>query len=183
MRQVLFVCTGNVFRSLTAEYALRQVLGNRQGISVSSAGTADLTCTVDPRVSAWLRSRGIDVSGHRRRTLTAEMLHPFVTVIAMSTDHREFIAGQYGRHDVPLFTQACGLEPAPVLDLHEAVADHDTNPAAAEEFIRLTIDRILQLTPQLASRLIRFGGPDPVDPWRPDSARLEMPPAPRAKVV
>ena len=154
MRQVLFVCTGNVFRSLTAEYALRHVLGNRNGVQVSSAGTEDLTCTVDPMVSAYLDSRGIDVSRHRRRTLTADMLQTPVTVIAMSTDHREFIAQRFGRHDVPLFTQACGLEPAPLLDVHEVIPDPASNPTAKEAHIRLTIDRILQLTPQLARRLV-----------------------------
>ena len=152
MRQVLFVCTGNVFRSLTAEYALRQVLGNRNGVRVSSAGTENLTCTVDPMVSAYLDSRGIDVSRHRRRTLTADMLQTPVTVIAMSTDHREFIAQRFGR-DVPLFTQACGLEAAPLLDVGEAISDPGSNPTAREAHIRLTIDRILQLTPQLARRL------------------------------
>jgi len=153
MRQVLFVCTGNVFRSLTAEHALRHVLGNRQGVLVSSAGTADMTCTVDPIVSAYLRSRGIEVSGHRRRTLTAEMLQPSVTVIAMSTDHRDFIAQRFGR-DVPLFMEACGLEPAPLLDVGEAIDDPDSNPLAKEAHVHLTIDLILRLTPQLAGRLM-----------------------------
>jgi hypothetical protein len=103
MRQILFVCTGNVFRSLTAD-----------------------------------------------------MLHSAVTVIAMSTDHREFIARRFGRRDVSLFTQACGLAPAPLLDVGEAIVNPDTNPAAVEAHIRLTVDRILELTPQLASRLVGF---------------------------
>jgi protein-tyrosine phosphatase len=107
MRQILFVCTGNVFRSMTAEHALRQVLADHPGVSVSSAGTLDQLCTVDPIVVAYLHSRGIDVSGHRRRTLTADMLEPEVTVIAMSTDHREFIAQRFGHDDVLLFTEAC----------------------------------------------------------------------------
>jgi protein-tyrosine phosphatase len=153
MRQVLFVCTGNVFRSLTAEHALRRVLGNRHRVYVASAGTDELSCTVDPAVSAYLRARGIDVSGHRRRTLSAEMLQPSVSVIAMSTDHREFIAQRFGRQ-VPLFTQACGLAPAPLLDVHEVISDPASDPAAKEAHIRLTIDRILKLTPQLARRLV-----------------------------
>jgi protein-tyrosine phosphatase len=162
MRQILFVCTGNVFRSMTAEHALRHVLGPRAGILVSSAGTADDMCTVDPIVAAHLHSRGIDVSGHRRRTLTADMLHPAVTVVAMSTDHREFIARRFGHHDVPLFTQACGLAPAPLLDVGEAISDPESNLAAVEAYIRQTIDRILELTPQLARRLV---GVAPPDPW------------------
>ena len=116
MQPILFVCTGNIFRNMTAEYALRRLLDGRHGNQVSSAGTADMTCAVDSRVSAYLRTLGIEVSGHRRRTLTAEMLGSSATVIAMSTDHQEFIAQRFGRQDVPLFTQACGLAPAPLLD-------------------------------------------------------------------
>jgi protein-tyrosine phosphatase len=153
MQQVLFVCTGNVFRSMTAEYALKRAL-DRPGVLVSSAGTEDMTCAVDARVSTYLRTLGIDVSGHRRRTLTADMLERSVTVIAMSTDHRAFIAQRFGRHEVPLYTQACGLAPVPLLDVDEAIADADLNPEAAEAHIRVTIDQILELAPRLASRLI-----------------------------
>jgi len=39
MRRVLFVCTGNVFRSLAAEYALREALGATSGLNV--AGTSE----------------------------------------------------------------------------------------------------------------------------------------------
>jgi len=153
MRQVLFVCTGNIFRSLTAEYALRHALGPRADLLVASAGTEDRWYDVHPLVSGHLHSRGIDVSRHRRRTLAADMLAPAVTVIAMSTDHRDFIAQNFGRRDVPLFTEACGLEPAPLLDIHEAVPDYASNPDASAAHIRDTIDRILELTPGLARRL------------------------------
>jgi protein-tyrosine phosphatase len=153
MRQILFVCTGNIFRSLTAEYALRQALGLRPDLLVASAGTADHWYDVHPLVSGHLHLRGIDVSRHRRRTLTADMLAPAVTVVAMSTDHRDFIAQSFGRRDVPLFTAACGLEPAPLLDIHEAVPDFASNPDASAAHIRDTIDRILELTPNLARRL------------------------------
>ena len=81
----------------------------------------------------------------------------------MSTDHRAFLARQFDRHGVPLFTQACGLPPAPLLDVHEAITDSDSNPMARKAYIHLTIDRILHLTPQLASRLIGFKGSEGLD--------------------
>jgi len=59
----------------------------------------------------------------------------------------------FGRRDMPLFTAACGLKPDPLLDIHEAVPDYASNPDASAAHIRDTIDRILELTPNLARRL------------------------------
>ena len=155
MQRVLFVCTGNIFRSLTAEYALRDLLGDPNEIRIASAGTQDFPHVVNPFVREYLRARGLDVSSHRHRTLTAEILQDHDLVIAMSTDHRAILAGNFSRRDVPLFTEACGLDAEPLLDVHEVVKDHESNPAAVEAHVRLIIDRIIELTPRFADRLMR----------------------------
>ena len=145
--KVLFVCTGNVFRSLTAEYALRRA---RTDLVIASAGTEDYPHVVRPEVSDYLRQKGFDVSAHRRRTLTRDMLDHFV--IAMSLDHRDFIHAHYGK-EVPVFLECCGGAAEALLDLEEAVADYRTNSAAELAFMQQTIDRIVELTPRLAARL------------------------------
>ena len=145
--KVLFVCTGNVFRSLTAEYALRHM---RCDLDVASAGTEDYPHIVRPEVSDYLRQKGYDVSAHRRRTLTSDMLDAHV--IAMSLDHRDFIRRNFGK-EVPVFLECCGGAAEALLDLEEAVADYRTNSAAAVAFMRETIDRIVELTPRLAARI------------------------------
>ncbi len=160
MRQVLFVCTGNVFRSLTAEYALRAALDGRAGIAVASAGTEDYAHTVMPEIREHLLSRGLDVSAHRRRTLTRAMVEEAHLVVAMSLDHRAFIRECFGRR-VPLFLECCGHGEDALLDLHEAVLDYRTNRGAALAYLRETMDRIVELTPRLVKRLGLFaGGPD-----------------------
>jgi protein-tyrosine phosphatase len=152
MKRVLFVCTGNIFRSLTAERGLRHALHDRADIHVSSAGTVDFPHVVAPGVRAYLLSRGFDVGSHRRRTLTEAILTESHLVIAMSVDHRAYIRSSFGRAS-PLFLEACG-EPAEALpDIEEAVLDWQTNPAAVDAHARATIDRILALTPVLARRL------------------------------
>ncbi len=153
---VLFVCTGNIFRSLTAEYALRRALGPQgRDIVVASAGTEDFPHLVRPVVRDYLARHGLDVRAHRRRTLTAQILADATDVIAMSTDHRMTLRDHFGCADVPLFTTACGLPDAPLPDVDEAIVDHTTNPAAVAAHVRLIIDRIIQLTPQLAARLLQ----------------------------
>jgi protein-tyrosine phosphatase len=154
MRRVLFVCTGNIFRSLTAEYALRNVLGARSDIMVASAGTEDFPHVVSPFVRDYLFARGLDVSRHRRRTLTAQILEEPGPVIAMSTEHRSVLAERFNRRDVPLFTEACGIPGEPLPDVDEVVRDHETNPVAVDAHIRMIIDRIIELTPQLANQLL-----------------------------
>ncbi len=149
---MLFVCTGNIFRSLTAEHALRQAVQARPEVHVSSAGTDDYPHVVRPNVREYLRSRGFDVSAHRRRTLTAPILKDATLVIAMSTDHQLFIRDRFG-HAAPLFLEACGELAGAPPDIEEAVLDYRTNAAAVDAHVRATIDRILELTPRLAARL------------------------------
>jgi protein-tyrosine phosphatase len=159
MFRVLFVCTGNIFRSLTAEYALRHVIGADNHILVASAGTEDFPHVVHPYVRDYLLARGLDVRRHSRRTLTAQMLQEPGPVIAMSTEHRLVLAERFNLPDIPLFTEACGIPGESLPDVDEAVRDHTTNPIAVDTHIRMIIDRIIELTPQLASRLLQQEGP------------------------
>ena len=152
MARVLFVCTGNIFRSMTAEYALRRELGVASGLAVASAGTDDYPHVVRANVSGYLRQRGIDVSGHRRRTVTREMVADAQLVVAMSTDHQRWLAERYGLK-VPVFLEACGGACEALPDIEEVVLDYRTNAAAVEAHVRKTIDTILELTPRLALRI------------------------------
>ena len=152
MKRVLFVCTGNIFRSLTAERGLRHALGNRADIDVSSAGTVDFPHVVAPNVREYLRSKGFDVSRHRRRTLSEAILGESHLVIAMSVDHRACLRSRFG-HSAPLFLEACGEAGEALPDIEEVVLDYATNAAAVDAHVRATIDRILSLTPRLAARL------------------------------
>lgn len=152
MTDVLFVCTGNIFRSLTAEYALRRELGARSPIVVASAGTEDYPYVVRPNVREYLLSKGFDVSAHRRRTLTAEILREAKTVIAMSIDHQRFMVERFAR-GAPLFLQACGGACEALPDIEEVVRDYRTNPVAVDAHVRLTIDRIIEAMPRLARSL------------------------------
>ena len=157
--RILFVCTGNIFRSLTAEYALRHALRRlpderAHQIVVESAGTEDYPHVVAPMVGEYLLSKGLDVRAHRRRTLTAQMLAPPTRVIAMSTEHCAALREQFDYRDAPLFSVACGLPEAPLPDVDEAVADHYNDPEGTRAHVHATIDRIIAWTPGLVQRLL-----------------------------
>ena len=152
MKRVLFVCTGNIFRSLSAEYALRHALAGRADVHVSSAGTVDFPYVVRPGVREYLLAKGFDVSLHERRTLTEAILKQSHLAIAMSFDHQAFIERRFGLR-APLFLEACGEPGDGLPDIEEAVLDYADNPAAVEAHMRATIDRIVALTPRLAQRL------------------------------
>jgi protein-tyrosine phosphatase len=152
MKRVLFVCTGNIFRSLTAEHGLRHALRGRADIHVSSAGTVDFPHVVRPNVRDYLLAKGFDVSRHQRRTLTEAILGQSHLVIAMSTDHHRYLRERFG-HSAQLFLEACGEAGDALPDIEEAVLDYQTNPAAVDAHVHATIDRILSLAPKLAARL------------------------------
>jgi protein-tyrosine-phosphatase len=152
--RVLFVCTGNIFRSLTAEYALRRELGAQSPLLVASAGTDDYPHVVRPNVREYLASRGLDVSTHRRRTLTAEILAGAERVVAMSTDHQRLLRERFGLQ-VPVFLEACGGTCEALPDIEDVVPDYKTNPAGVDAHVRKTIDTIIELTPRLAARLLK----------------------------
>lgn len=152
IRRALFVCTGNIFRSLTADVALRSLLAGRRDIQVSSAGTVDHPHAVWPYVRGYLLSKGLDARGHARRTLTREIMEESDLVVAMSTEHQAEIRERFGR-EAPLYLEVCGEAPAWIPDIEDVVPDYATNRAAVEAHVRMTIDRIVGLAPRMAENI------------------------------
>ena len=152
MKSVLFVCTGNVFRSLVAEYALKSQIGSVPGYVVSSAGIEAEPQEVHWWVAERLRELGADVSGHRQRKLSAELAAGADLLIAMSRDHRRFIRQTFGR-EAWLFNQVCVGIDEPVLDLHEALPGWQEDPDRARAYVLSVIEHIWSLAPGLVAKL------------------------------
>ena len=150
--RILFVCTGNIFRSLTADVAMRALLAGNPAVHVSSAGTDNYPHVVWPYVQDYLLSKGYDVSAHRRRTLTRAIFEESDLVVPMSTDHQAIIKARFGR-ETPLFLEACGEAADWLPDIVDVVRDYRTNRPAVEAHVRSTIDRIVELAPRMAGNL------------------------------
>jgi len=85
--RILVVCTGNICRSPMAAALLGHNLASHNpAVEVQSAGLAALVGSpADSLAQELLWERGIDLSGHRARQLTAAMVMAADLVLAMET--------------------------------------------------------------------------------------------------
>jgi protein-tyrosine phosphatase len=94
MKRILFVCSGNTCRSPLAEAIAKQVLPGRLDfdVEIASAGTSALDGSPASRNSVEVAERhGLDLSPHRSRLLTRELLHDADLVVTMGVRHREAV--------------------------------------------------------------------------------------------
>lgn len=123
MQRVLFVCTGNICRSPTAEGVFRHM--------VAEAGLADRIATdsvglegwhvgnpPDPRSIQAAARRGVDMSDLRARQLTQEDFDRFDLLLAMDDGHRHDMlrrATREQRDKVRMFMEVAAGHPAPAV--------------------------------------------------------------------
>ncbi len=91
--RVLFVCTGNICRSPTAEGVFRamvEAVGLADAVEVDSAGTSGHHAGEPPdaRSQQAALARGIDLSGQRARQLRTDDFDRFDFVVGMDRGHQ-----------------------------------------------------------------------------------------------
>ncbi len=99
MIKILFVCTGNICRSPTAEIVLRQLArstGTGPSIHVESAGTQAYHVgePADGRAIAAAQDRGYDLTEHRARSVTGRDFQEFDYIIALDKGHLRILNRQ-----------------------------------------------------------------------------------------
>jgi low molecular weight protein-tyrosine phosphatase len=95
--RILFVCTGNICRSPTAEGVLRQLASQaRIDVHVESAGTGDwhVGQAPDERAQHHARGRGYDLSAQRARQVEGRDFEQFDLIVAMDRGHLAILQRQ-----------------------------------------------------------------------------------------
>jgi low molecular weight protein-tyrosine phosphatase len=95
---VLFVCTGNICRSPTAEAVFRKLAadaGLQEALFADSAGTHGYHIgePPDPRAQASAATRGYDLSRLRARTVERVDFERFDLIVAMDRGHLTLLSG------------------------------------------------------------------------------------------
>jgi protein-tyrosine phosphatase len=120
---ILFVCTGNICRSPMAEGILKKLLHDArlEQISAASAGVCALpgnpASSLARRVAA---ENGVDLSKHRARPVSSDIMDQSDLVLAMEPSHRHDLIASYPEARNRIFLARCfadtGSSPRSVAD-------------------------------------------------------------------
>lgn len=92
IKSILFVCTGNSCRSVMAEGLLKKYLkeAGRNDIEVSSAGiSAPENFPPTESTVEVMKLQGVNVSGHKSRNITPDIVRSADLILAMEDIHKE----------------------------------------------------------------------------------------------
>ena len=111
--KILLVCTGNICRSPLAAALLQRALTERgvEGMDVSSAGTGAWDgAPVSEGAYLVGLERGLDLSAHRARLLTRELIEEADLVLTMARHHRARVDELGGEGRVFVLGEYAGRE-------------------------------------------------------------------------
>lgn len=92
MKNILFVCTGNICRSPIAEGLFRHLIGNRKDIEVGSAGVHAVRGQPPSLYAVQVcESDGVNISDLRSQPLTRDLVERATHIFAMTGAHLETI--------------------------------------------------------------------------------------------
>lgn len=98
---ILFVCTGNTCRSSMAEGIFKHMMKNAniENINVSSAGiSAYEGDAANEKAIVALNKKGIDITLHKAKLLTKELISESSLILTMTSSHKRMIITALPEH-------------------------------------------------------------------------------------
>lgn len=155
--KILFVCSGNIFRSMSAEYCLKQFLEKNKidKFEVSSAGLTAKNQALNDDVKEILDELGIDVSKHKQRRLNDKIIKENDLIVAMGENHKLFLKENFDL-DVPLFNEIAYNHQTGLLDNNEINYDWNDTDLEYHEYNQAVVKYIHNSIPYFYANLHKF---------------------------
>ena len=159
--RILFVCTGNVYRSMSAEKCLRSYLNRNKikGIKVNSCGIGVWNQSIYPAVKKRLAFYKVKLYKHRHKQINQKLVDESDLIVAMNKNHQENIKKNFGIKAV-LFNEIAYSKKTGVLDFHERdVKLRGMKKKYTDQmnnYADFTVDHIYSAMPSFVKNLHKF---------------------------
>lgn len=163
----MFVCTGNMFRSASAEYALRNYLMmNKEKIYdlcgfspseifVSSCATSVRPYPLHKSVVDEFKKKDINIFNHMYIQIDKRLIDENDLIVSMSKDHNEYLKTNF-QIDSPLFNKICYDKDEGILDDWEVFDKKSQNDKKRDKHISSTVNYICDSIPFFVKNFAKF---------------------------
>lgn len=152
MKSILFICAGNIFRSMSAELCLKKQLSEKHiNLKVASAGLFAQKQDVQPIVKEELEKLGIDCTKHRQRKVTKKILDSSDLVVLMTKEHQRILKEEFNVDSV-LFNEIAFGKKEDFLDVCD-ILEMNGSRKDAENYMRTAVKLIFKGTKNIAKKI------------------------------
>jgi len=156
--KILVVCKGNIFRSMSVEYCLKDFLKKRKikNFEIESAGTKAKKEDIPKPILDALLSKKIDPRKHKQRKINKKMVEEADLIIAMDKSNRDYIEKKFGKRKVVLYKKLLFGKDISLKDLDEVIPNREENREATNYYLKYIVNYLHRNTPLLYKRLKKY---------------------------
>ena len=169
MVRIMFVCTGNMFRSVCAEVALKKYLSDNKeklygmcGFSYSeikyeSCGTSVRPQQFHQAMTDELRKKDVNIINHMYMQINDKLVEESDLIIVMGEDHKKFVKDNF-RRKTHLFNEVCHGTCEGIPDDWEVLGEGKRDPNKEREYICKVVSHIFDSMPNFAANFRNYLG-------------------------